>query len=248
MSDFTWPMFKAMKDSVLGCLFGGFTAHSQCGQEVTVVRDRSPHQRQPAAAMNWNVGQERSRRGPTKKPVRGTGPRQLESVPLTTHTPPKQRPQYLLDLKSDTPYLEETDLGVNRSRAHGSEVGRHHHPHQPQLHKIEADVHQSYHGNHHYDDDLPVRRGILKKTQPTPTIKSPGSVSRGDANSVNVGSPDSPIYLSLQSRAGGAGTSQVEATPPDKPARLGELSQESVDFLNFLLREFRKEVICIIML
>lgn len=160
MSDFTWPMFKAMKDSVLGCLFGGFTAHSQCGQEVTVVRDRSPHQRQPAAAMNWNVGQERSRRGPTKKPVRGTGPRQLESVPLTTHTPPKQRPQYLLDLKSDTPYLEETDLGVNRSRAHGSEVGRHHHP---QVHKIEADVHQSYHGNHHYDDDLPVRRGILKR-------------------------------------------------------------------------------------
>ncbi|XP_061179788.1 coiled-coil domain-containing protein AGAP005037-like isoform X2 [Saccostrea echinata] len=224
-------MFKAMKDSVLSCLFGGFSGHSQCGQEATVPRDRSPHQRQPTAAMDWNVGQESNRRGPTKKLSRGSSPRKPETIPLmvSTSQPQKQRPQYLLDLKSDTPYLE-SDLVISRSRTPASDVS---HQQQPHVLRAEADVHQSYHDNHHYDD-LPVR-GILKK-KPHSYMISPSSVSRTTYE--NARSPESPIYLSLQSRSGATSHDPQAA---DKPIRPGELSQESIDFWNFLLREFRKE-------
>ena len=128
-------MLEMMKDSILGCLWGGFSAHSRsCDNGFTASdRDRSPHERQRerdsspgTVTCSWGQG----RKGQGRRDQRQEQQQRDQMIyrkiekprdvsPPKRRPPPAKRPRYILDLKTDTCYLE-TDidrLQGNKSRS-----------------------------------------------------------------------------------------------------------------------------------
>ncbi|KAK3108044.1 hypothetical protein FSP39_000035 [Pinctada imbricata] len=107
-----------MKDSILGCLWGGFSTHSRsCDNGFsTDARERSPHERHRDSSpgtvtCSWGQG----RRGQKKTSQDSDTYKRIErprEVSAQKRRPaPAKRPRYILDLKTDTCYLE-TDLDL----------------------------------------------------------------------------------------------------------------------------------------